>query len=245
MIIQVRDVSYRYTGNPVLKHLNFELDSGEFAALLGPNGAGKSTLFALLSRLYSLQQGEIILQGNPLSRSPASVMRRLGVVFQHSALDLDLTIRQNLSYHAALQGFSNKEANLQIQYELERMQMLERIDEKVRLLNGGHRRRVEIARALLHQPNVLLLDEPTTGLDPESRLSLNNYVRELCSDRKLTALWATHLIEEIKPEDRVLLLHQGQLLSTGTGQDLCDLSQKDTLTESFKQLTAQKKENVQ
>lgn len=242
MSIQVENVSFSYTGKPVLNNLSFELASGEFAALLGPNGAGKSTIFALLSRLYSLQQGEIQLQGKPLSSSPASVMQHLGVVFQQSALDLDLTVRQNLSYHAALHGYSNKQANQRIHYELERMQMFERADEKVRVLNGGHRRRVEIARALLHQPNVLLLDEPTTGLDPESRLSLNTYVRELCAERELTALWATHLIEEIKPEDRVLLLHQGHLLSTGTGQDLCDLSQQDTLTESFKQLTKAKKE---
>ncbi|BBB28039.1 ABC transporter ATP-binding protein [Neptunomonas japonica] len=237
MSINVEQVSFNYGKKKALNTLNFTLESGQFSALLGPNGAGKSTLFALLTRLYSLQSGSIQLQGLDLQKTPTQVMQQVGVVFQQSTLDLDLSVQQNLAYHAALHGFSSAEANIRIALELERMSMADRANEKVRALNGGHRRRVEIARALLHQPSVLLLDEPTSGLDPQTRKILNQHVRQLCEDQQLTVLWATHLIDEIHSQDRVLLLHQGSLLSSGTGGDLCTLSGKKQLAHAFEYLT--------
>jgi ABC-2 type transport system ATP-binding protein len=239
MSIRVDQVDFHYPGAPkkALEGISFDLPDAQFCALLGPNGAGKTTLFSLLTRLYSLQSGEISIQGDDLKRAPASVMQRLGVVFQQSTLDLDLTVVQNLYYHAALHGYSRREAQPAIERELERMSLTERAKDKVRALNGGHRRRVEIARALLHTPDVLLLDEPSTGLDPHSRASLNEHVRSLCESDNLTVLWATHLIEEIQPQDRVLLLNQGKLLSKGTGEDLLSLSQQATLADAFKALT--------
>jgi ABC-2 type transport system ATP-binding protein len=239
MSIRVDQVDFHYPGAPkkALEGISFDLPDAQFCALLGPNGAGKTTLFSLLTRLYSLQCGEISIQGDDLKQAPASVMQRLGVVFQQSTLDLDLTVAQNLYYHAALHGYSRREAQPAIERELERMSLTERAKDKVRALNGGHRRRVEIARALLHTPDVLLLDEPSTGLDPHSRASLNEHVRSLCESDNLTVLWATHLIEEIQPQDRVLLLNQGKLLSKGTGEDLLSLSQQTTLADAFKALT--------
>lgn len=237
MSIRVEQVSFHYGKKAALNDVSFALETGQFAALLGPNGAGKSTLFALLTRLYAQQSGEIFLRELALNQHPTAVMQKLGVVFQQSTLDLDLTVQQNLSYHAALHGLSGKAAKGRIKQELERLQMLARADEKVRALNGGHRRRVEIARALLHQPEVLLLDEPTTGLDPQSRSALNQHIRQLCHETQLTVLWATHLIEEITLEDRVLLLHQGRLLSSATGHSLCELSQQDSLSKAFDTLT--------
>lgn len=213
------------------------LTSGSFHALLGPNGAGKSTLFGLLTRLLALQQGDILLSGQSLKKHPAEAMHQIGVVFQQNALDLDLTVRQNLQYHAALHGLSRKEARIRCDRELERFSLLDRANDAVRLLNGGHRRRVEIARALLHDPSFLLLDEPTAGLDIASRKALKQHVRTLCERNGLTVLWATHLIEEVRQDERVLILHQGQLLADGNGQAICDASGTRDLAETFHALT--------
>lgn len=146
MTVDIRNLGFRYGNTPVLRAISFRLDPGRFHALLGPNGAGKSTLFGLLTRLLALQQGEIRIAGTSLARHPAAVMGQIGVVFQHSALDPDLTVRQNLAYHAALQGLSRREARRRGDRELARFGLLERANERVRQLNGGHRRRLEIAR---------------------------------------------------------------------------------------------------
>ncbi|WP_303285779.1 ABC transporter ATP-binding protein [Marinobacter sp. SS8-8] len=237
MTIEARNLSFRYGDKPVLKEVSFALTSGRFHALLGPNGAGKSTLFGLLTRLLALQQGDILLAGQSLKKQPAEAMRKIGVVFQQNALDLDLTVRQNLQYHAALHGLSRKEARARGDRELARFGLLDRANDAVRQLNGGHRRRVEIARALLHEPSLLLLDEPTVGLDVASRKALNEHVRTLCDEDGLTVLWATHLIEEVREDDRVLILHQGQLLADGTGHAICRAQGTRDLAETFHSLT--------
>ncbi|WP_396621927.1 ABC transporter ATP-binding protein [Marinobacter sp. W-8] len=237
MTIEASNLSFRYGDKPVLREVSFALTSGRFHALLGPNGAGKSTLFGLLTRLLALQQGDIFMAGQSLKKQPADAMRQIGVVFQQNALDLDLTVRQNLQYHAALHGLSRKEARARGDRELERFSLLDRANDAVRQLNGGHRRRVEIARALLHEPSLLLLDEPTVGLDVASRKALNEHVRTLCKEDDLTVLWATHLIEEVRAEDRVLILHQGQLLADGKGQAICETAGTRDLAETFHSLT--------
>jgi ABC-2 type transport system ATP-binding protein len=237
MTIEASNLSFRYGDKPVLREVSFVLTSGRFHALLGPNGAGKSTLFGLLTRLLALQQGELLLAGQSLKKQPAEAMRQIGVVFQQNALDLDLTVRQNLQYHAALHGLSRKQARVRGDRELERFSLLDRANDAVRQLNGGHRRRVEIARALLHEPSLLLLDEPTAGLDAASRKALNKHVRTLCEEDGLTVLWATHLIEEVREDDRVLVLHQGQLLADGNGQAICEAEGTRDLAETFHSLT--------
>lgn len=237
MTIEASNLSFRYGDKPVLREVSFALTSGRFHALLGPNGAGKSTLFGLLTRLLALQQGDIFMAGQSLKKQPADAMRQIGVVFQQNALDLDLTVRQNLQYHAALHGLSRKEARKRGDRELARFELLDRANDAVRQLNGGHRRRVEIARALLHEPSLLLLDEPTVGLDVASRKALNEHVRTLCEQDDLTVLWATHLIEEVRESDRVLILHQGQLLADGTGSAICEAEGTQTLADTFHALT--------
>ncbi|MEC7377615.1 MAG: ABC transporter ATP-binding protein [Pseudomonadota bacterium] len=237
MTIEASNLSFRYGNKPVLRDVSFALTPGRFHALLGPNGAGKSTLFGLLTRLLALQQGDIVLAGQSLKKQPAEAMRKIGVVFQQNALDLDLTVRQNLQYHAALHGLSRREARTRGDRELERFNLLDRANDAVRQLNGGHRRRVEIARALLHEPSLLLLDEPTVGLDVASRKALNEHVRTLCEADGLTVLWATHLIEEVRTDDRVLILHQGQLLADGNGQAICEAEGTRDLAETFHALT--------
>ena len=227
-------ISFAYGPRQALQEVAFSLAPGSFNALLGPNGAGKSTLIALLTRLYDLQQGEIQVLGHSLRRQPRQALRQLGVVFQQSTLDLDLSVEQNLRYHAALHGMPTALARQRIDAELARQQLGERRHDKVRDLNGGHRRRVEIARALLHQPRLLLLDEASVGLDPASRLALNQHVRTLCSEQQLAVLWTTHLLDEINSQDDLLILNRSRLVAQGPAGEL-----GDDLAASFNRLTAQ------
>jgi ABC-2 type transport system ATP-binding protein len=228
-------LSFAYGAQEALRQVSFALAPGRFAALLGPNGAGKSTLIALLTRLYDLQKGEIRMGEHSLRQAPRPALRQMGVVFQQSTLDLDLSVEQNLRYHAALHGLQRREVSERV--ELARQGLIERRRERVRELNGGHRRRVEIARALLHQPRLLLLDEASVGLDPASRLALNQHVRSLCREQGISVLWTTHLLDEVHNDDDLLILHQGRLVASGQA---CDVSAEHggELDTAFTRLTA-------
>lgn len=235
--LQVSELSFAYGPKEALRQVSFALEPGHFGALLGPNGAGKSTLIALLTRLYDLQRGEVQMGEYSLRQSPRPALRQMGVVFQQSTLDLDLSVEQNLHYHAALHGFSRRQALQRIDLELARQGLTERRREKVRALNGGHRRRIEIARALLHEPRLLLLDEASVGLDPASRLALNQHVRSLCREHGISVLWATHLLDEVQQDDDLLILHQGRLVASGqAGQVSADHGGE--LGLAFERLTA-------
>ncbi len=234
--LDTRAISFAYGARHALRDVSFSLAPGRFAALLGPNGAGKSTLIALLTRLYDLQDGDIQVGGHSLREAPREALRQLGVVFQQSTLDLDLSVEQNLRYHAALHGLSRRETALRVEAELERQTLGERRREKVRELNGGHRRRVEIARALLHQPRLLLLDEASVGLDPASRLALNQHVRTLCREQGLSVLWTTHLLDEVQADDALMIVHQGRLVASGQLDTLLH-EQGDDLGGLFARLT--------
>ena len=210
--LDVSHVSYRYGAKEALRDVSFSLTPGRFTALLGPNGAGKSTLFSLLTRLLVTRDGQISVAGHDLSRAPRAALAKIGVVFQQPTLDLDMSVARNMSYFAALHGLSGRGAQARIDDALDRLAMRERAAERVRNLNGGHRRRMEIARALVHAPQVLLLDEPTVGLDTASRRSITAHVHDL-AQAGLTVFWATHLVDEITPDDDVVILHQGQVLA--------------------------------
>jgi ABC-2 type transport system ATP-binding protein len=235
--LRVEGVSFAYGIRKVLDGVNFAVQRGECCILLGPNGAGKSTLFALITRLYDSPEGRIVIAGHWLRKEPCVALARLGVVFQQSTLDLDLTVLQNLRYHATLQGMGRRLRERRIREELERQGMYERRHEKVRQLNGGHRRRVEIARALLHQPELLLLDEPTVGLDVPSRRAIVDYIHELCRARRIAALWATHLIDEIEPGDRLVVLHRGRIRAQGSVVEVLSRAGAATVAEAFHCLT--------
>ena len=206
-------LSYAFGDRRVLQDVGFCVQPGGVSVLLGLNGAGKSTLFALITRLYSARAGRIAVLGHDIERAPLAALARLGVVFQQPTLDLDLTVEQNLHYHAALHGIARRQARHRTEEELGRIGLLDRSRDRVRTLSGGQRRRVELARALIHRPSVLLLDEPTVGLDVESRAFLIGHVRSLCSTHGLAVLWATHLIDEASEGTRVIVLHQGRVLS--------------------------------
>ena len=220
--LEVEHLSFSYGPKRALDDVSFRVERGAFCALLGPNGAGKSTLFALLTRLLTAPRGRIGIAGHDLSRTPGRALARIGVVFQQSTLDPDLTVWRNLAYFAALQGLSGRAARAGIEAGLERLGMAERAGERVRDLNGGHRRRTEIARCLVHDPAILLLDEPTVGLDAASRRAITEHVHDLSRSERLTVLWATHLSDEVADGDRLLILHQGRILEDGIAGVLRD-----------------------
>jgi ABC-2 type transport system ATP-binding protein len=213
--LTVEGLSWSFGPKRALDAVSFTVEPGHFCALLGPNGAGKSTLFGLLTRLFVTRQGRISVAGHDLAAAPRAALARIGVVFQQPTLDLDLSVRRNMSYFAALHGLSGRDADARIDAALDRLSMRERADERAGDLNGGHRRRMEIARALIHRPAVLLLDEPTVGLDAGSRSALVDHVHDLCAMDGLTVLWATHLVDEVRDADRLVVLHQGRIAADG------------------------------
>jgi ABC-2 type transport system ATP-binding protein len=235
--LSIEDLSFSYSSKKALDQVGFDIQSGECTLLLGPNGAGKSTLFALITRLYDARNGRIELCGYDIKKQTGKALARLGVVFQQSTLDMDLTVMQNLGYHAALHGMGGKFAKQRIQQELERLNMYDRRFEKIRQLNGGHRRRVEIARALLHKPSLLLLDEPTVGLDVPSRQDIVEHVHRLAKDESIAVLWASHLIDEIYPDDRLIILHKGQIKATGSVDEVLQQTGAVTIKDAFYTLT--------
>jgi ABC-2 type transport system ATP-binding protein len=218
--LAVNGLSHSFGPRKVLDDVAFEVRPGEFTVLLGPNGAGKTTLFSLVTRLYDHRSGSIRIFGRELKTDPSAALARMGVVFQQPTLDLDLSVEQNLSYHAALHGLSRRDGAARIARTLDRIGLADRRREKARRLSGGQRRRVEIGRALLHGPDLLLLDEPTVGLDVPSRQFLIDHVRTLCRGEGLAALWATHLLDEVDEAARIVVLHRGRIVARGTADDV-------------------------
>lgn len=235
--LAVAGIRKRFGEREVLHGVDFVIAPSEFVALLGPNGAGKSTLFQILTGLYAADGGEVAIGGHKLD-GPASWPRALGalgVVFQQPALDLDLSVRANLAFHAALHGLGGAAAR--IEALLSRFGLADRIDDRCRDLSGGTRRKVELARALLSEPRVLLMDEATVGLDPASRVQLLDDVRLSCSAEDRAVLWATHLTEEAARADRVIVLHQGNILYDGPVPGLLARAGADSIEAAFLSLT--------
>ena len=210
---------------------------GNLYVVSAPSGAGKSTLFSLLCGLIASREGSIRVLGVDLAKAPRDALAQMGIVFQQPTLDLDLSVRANLRFHTRLHGMDAARAARRIQEELKRLELLDRSDELCRSLSGGIRRRVELARALLHEPRLLLMDEATVGLDPASRRGLLDYVRGLCESRQLGVLWATHLVDEAEYASRVVVLHRGRLLCQGTPQELVQQTGASDLSGAFLELT--------
>jgi ABC-2 type transport system ATP-binding protein len=211
--------------------------AGEFVALLGPNGAGKSTLFQLLSGLFVPDSGRVAVMGHDMRRDPVPALAQLGIVFQQPTLDLELTVTGNLLFHAGLHGMPRTIAKARIENELARLGLAAEAHRKVAQLSGGNRRRVELARALLHAPRLLLMDEPTVGLDPASRGDLLKLILALRAERSVAVLWATHLCDEVTGADRVAVLHRGKLLADTTPARLVASAGTATIEQAFLTLT--------
>ncbi|MCE6953319.1 ATP-binding cassette domain-containing protein [Cereibacter sphaeroides] len=218
--LEITGLSHSFGSVHALRDVSFTVPRGAFVALLGVNGAGKTTLFSLITRLYDSTSGTIRVAGFDARRQPGEALARLGIVFQSRALDADLTLVQNLRYHAALHGIGRREAALRIDEVLALVSLTDKAGARVATLSGGQQRRAEIARALLHRPELLLLDEATAGLDLRSRDEVQTVVRSLIAAEGVSALWATHMMEEIAPVDRVVVLHRGEVRLAGRAADL-------------------------
>lgn len=207
-------------GRRALDDVTFAIEAGELFGFLGPNGGGKSTLFHLLATRFRPTAGRVTLLGHDLAREPAAVRRELGVVFQSPSLDLELTVAENLRHQGHLYGLAGRELRRRIDEGMARFELGDRRDERAKTLSGGLRRRVEIAKSLLHRPRVLLLDEPSTGLDPGARHDLRRTLRELSADGGVTVLVTTHFIDEAEDCHRIALLDRGRLVALGSPREL-------------------------
>src|SRR6201996_4556898 len=211
--------------------------AGEFIALLGPNGAGKTTLFQLLSGLFVPDSGRIEIMGYDMRRDPVPALAQLGIVFQQPTLDLELTVTGNLLFHAGLHGIPRAVAKTRIEAELARLGLADRANDKTAQLSGGNRRRVELARALLHDPSVLLMDEATVGLDPASRSELLKLILSMRTERSVAVLWATHLCDEVAGADRMVVLHRGKVLANTTPAAFVKDAGASTVEQAFLAMT--------
>jgi len=232
--LEVRGVSHAFGATAALDDVSLDAPSGAFTALLGVNGAGKTTLFNLITRLYDTRSGSIRVCGFDVRASPREALRRMGVVFQSRALDASLTVAQNVIYHGALHGMARADALARGEAALARVNLADRMGARVSSLSGGQVRRVEIARALLHGPQLLLCDEATVGLDVQSRADIVADVHRLARDEGLGVLWATHLIDEIDAADPVAVLHKGRVLAHGPASRIAG---EGSLTDAFLRLT--------
>jgi len=231
--LSVSGLTHHFGKLCALQDAALQVFPGDFTVLLGLNGAGKTTLYSLVTRLYNNRSGSIKIFNFDLHRQSSQALSKIGVVFQQPTLDLDLTVEQNLYYYASLHGLSKRFAGERMKEELSRMKIFDQIKKKIRELSGGLRRRVEIARALLHKPQLLLLDEPTVGLDVSSRQSILDHVRNLCHKDRLAVLWATHLIDEIDEGEKVIILHEGQVLASDVVEQINKKANTSNIRNAF------------
>ncbi len=237
-MLSVKNSGKKYGVKWALLGASFELKAGQFCALLGPNGAGKSTLFQLLTGLFVPDEGDIFIDQIDLQKHPAQALARIGVVFQQQALDLDLSVRRNLKFHADLHGLAKSVCTERIAIDATAMGLSAELDRTVRELSGGTRRKVELVRALLHRPGLLLMDEATVGLDPKSRKDILSAVYQDVRQRGTAVLWATHWVEEAVDADKLLLLHQGKLIAEGSPAEVTLALGQPTLEQGFIERTS-------
>jgi len=220
-VIHVQNLTHRYGDRVALQDVSFDVAQGEIFGLLGPNGGGKSTLFRILSTMMVPTAGTATVAGFDVARDPASVRRHVGVVFQTQSLDKALTVEENLRAQGHLHGLSGATLRDRMSFAMERLGLSDRRRDLVDTLSGGLRRRVEIAKALLHRPKVLLMDEASTGLDPAARRDVSRHVEDLRKQEGVTILLTTHILGEADRCDRLVLLHQGAIVAQGSPRELC------------------------
>jgi ABC-2 type transport system ATP-binding protein len=235
--LEVDRVSHSYGPRIALENVSLRVMPGSFTVLLGLNGAGKSTLFSLVTRLSAISSGHIRILGHDAVNAPGKALSRLGVVFQSRALDADISVQQNLMYHAALHGIGRRQANIEIDRVLDLLAIKDQRRDRVVSLSGGQMRRVEIARALLHRPKLLLLDESTVGLDIKARADILAHVRRLLTAEAIGVLWATHLIDEVGEDDDVVVLHNGRVLAAAPVKNVVASSGTASMASAFVKLT--------
>lgn len=219
-VIQIEDLRHSYGQREALKGISFEVRSGEIFGLLGPNGSGKTTLFRILSTLMLPTAGRALISGFDAATQPDQVRRSIGVVFQAQSIDVKLTAQENLWHQGHLYGLRGPALRERIHEMLQRVGLEDRAKEKVETFSGGMQRRVELAKGLIHRPGILLLDEPTTGLDPGARRDLWQYLKQLRQEQNVSVIITTHLMEEAERCDRLAILNQGEIVALGTPAEL-------------------------
>jgi ABC-2 type transport system ATP-binding protein len=219
-VISVQNIVHRYNGRTALDNVSFDVQGAELFGLLGPNGSGKTTLFRILSTLMIPTSGRAVIMGSDAGRDPAAVRRQIGVVFQAQSVDEKLTAYENLWHQGHLYGLYGRALKARAMEILGRVGLADRAKELVETFSGGMARRVELAKGLLHHPTVLLLDEPTTGLDPGARRDLWQYLQILRDQERVSVIVTTHLMEEAERCDRLAILNEGKLVAMGTPTEL-------------------------
>ena len=219
-VIRIERLGHRYDQRQALDDVSFDVRPAEIFGLLGPNGSGKTTLFRILSTLMLPAAGHALIMGHDVAREPNRVRREIGVVFQAASVDAKLTVAENLRHQGHLYGLSGQRLTRRIAEMLGRVGLADRARDRVETLSGGLERRVELAKGLLHHPSVLLLDEPSTGLDPGARRDLWLYLKMLRDQERVTVVVTTHLMEEAEHCDRLAILNEGKLVALGTPAEL-------------------------
>jgi ABC-2 type transport system ATP-binding protein len=235
--LAVEHVSHAYGARKALDDVSFAIPPATFSVLLGLNGAGKSTLFSIITHLYASKGGVVSIFGHDVARESGAALTELGVVFQSRTLDPDLTVEQNMLYQGALHGIGRGKARALSRDLVARVGLADRFGDRVRQLSSGQMRRVEIARALLHRPRLVLLDEATAGLDIRARAGVLALVRGLVAEDRVGVLWTTHLVDEVRPEDSVVVLHKGRVLASDSARSLMAASGAKSIGEAFAKLT--------
>ncbi|GKY88450.1 ATP-binding cassette domain-containing protein [Sinisalibacter aestuarii] len=236
-VLNLKGVVKRYGAVTALDGVDLEIGPGQFVGLLGPNGAGKSTLFQVIAGLFAPDAGDVQLFGTTHRANGPAIRRRLGVVFQERSVDLDMSIRANLRFHGRLFGIGGAALDARIDALAVQFGAASLLARPVRNLSGGQQRKVEIARALINEPDLLIMDEPSAGLDTPSRRALVADMRALSQSQGRAILWATHLVDEVDEADAVVMLRQGQVVAAGTPAELIRQAGAEDLTDAYSRLT--------
>ena len=229
-VIEIQHLYKSYKDVKAVKDLSFKVKEGELFAFLGVNGAGKSTTISVICGLLNKDSGKVYINGEDIDKNPDGIKRTLGVVYQTSALDKSLTVRDNLEHRASLYGIVGKECIDRINTLKKLLEFEDFIDRPIGKLSGGQKRKVDIARALIHEPKILILDEPTTGLDPQTRSTLWKVIKDLRQEKKMTVLLTTHYMEEAADADYVVIIDDGSLVAEGTPVQLKNQYTGDFIT---------------
>jgi ABC-2 type transport system ATP-binding protein len=239
-IIDVKDLVKRFGDFTAVDHISFSVEAGEIFAFLGPNGAGKSTTIKMLTTLLHQTEGSITVDGHSTREEPDAVRHSFGIVFQDPSLDEDLTARENMEFHGVLYNVPAKIRRSRIDELLNFVDLFDRRDSLVKEFSGGMKRRLEIARGLLHHPKIIFLDEPTLGLDPQTRNHMWSYLKKLNAEEKITVFFTTHYMEEAdRIAGRIAIIDHGKIIATGTGEDLKRQTETGDLESAFLKLTGE------
>jgi ABC-2 type transport system ATP-binding protein len=238
IVISAKNVTKRFGDIVAVNDISFEVKKGEIFAFLGPNGAGKSTTIKMLTTMLRPTSGELRLAGHDVTKERDSARKAFGIVFQDPSLDEELSAYENMDLHAILYGMSKQERQKQIKELLDLVELWNRKDYMIKTFSGGMRRRLEIARGLLHEPKILFLDEPTLGLDTQTRNLMWDYVRRLSDEKGMTIFFTTHYLDEAEAAaERIAIIDHGSIVAHGTTASLTKQTKTKSLEDAYLSLT--------